>query len=60
ADASGDGRNAAEAPGAAHLALDNLLATDEFESLTTREREVVRFMLLGHSSKSSTILGAVP
>ena len=52
ADASGDGQDAAAAPGAAHLALDDLLATDEFESLTTREREVVRFMLLGHSSKS--------
>lgn len=25
---------------------------DEFERLTAREREVIRFMLLGHSSKS--------
>lgn len=52
ADACGDGQDAGAAPGVVHLALDDLLATDEFECLTTREREVVRFMLLGHSSKS--------
>ena len=47
-----DRASAAAAPGMAHLALDQLLAMDEFERLTAREREVVRLMLLGHSSKS--------
>ena len=47
----GDGPAAATAAGT-HHALDDLLVMDEFERLTTREREVVRFMLLGHSSKS--------
>ena len=39
-------------PAGAHHALDEILVMEEFERLTTREREVVRFMLLGHSSKS--------
>lgn len=51
-DASDDGGSAAATPAGAHLALDEILVMDEFERLTTREREVVRFMLLGHSSKS--------
>ena len=52
ADSSDGGGNAATAPAGPHLALDEILVMDEFERLTTREREVVRFMLLGHSSKS--------
>ena len=51
-DAPDDGGNAAATPAGAHCALDDLLVMDEFERLTTREREVVRLMLLGHSSKS--------
>ena len=51
-DASDDGGSAATAPADAHLALDEVLEKNEFEPLTTREREVVRLMLLGHSSKS--------
>lgn len=34
------------------LALDQILKLDDFQCLTTREREIVKFMLLGHSSKS--------
>lgn len=52
ADPSGDGGTAAAGQASPHLALDEILEIDEFECLTTREREVVRFMLLGHSSKS--------
>ena len=51
-DASDDGGSAAATPAGAHHALDDLLVMDEFERLTAREREVVRFILLGHSSKS--------
>ena len=51
-DTSDDGGSAAATPAGAHHALDEILVMDEFERLTTREREVVRFMLLGHSSKS--------
>lgn len=51
-DSSSDGARAAVTPEGAHLALDDILVMKEFECLTTREREVVRFMLLGHSSKS--------
>ncbi|MDD9981759.1 MAG: helix-turn-helix transcriptional regulator [Gammaproteobacteria bacterium] len=50
--ASDEGGSAAATPVGTHRALDDLLVLDEFERLTTREREVVRFMLLGHSSKS--------
>ena len=51
-DASDDGASAATAPADTHLALGEVLEMNEFEPLTTREREVVRLMLLGHSSKS--------
>ena len=51
-DASGDGGSAAATRTGPHLALDELLVMDELERLTAREREVVRLMLLGHSSKS--------
>ena len=50
--ASDEGGSAEGTPMGTHRALDDLLVLDEFERLTTREREVVRFMLLGHSSKS--------
>lgn len=49
---SGDGGIAGTAQTGSHLALDEILEVNEFACLTTREREVVRFMLLGHSSKS--------
>ena len=49
---SDDGGGAAATPAETHLALDEVLGMNEFERLTTREREVVRLMLLGHSSKS--------
>ena len=52
ADSSDDVGSAAATPARPHHALDDLLAMDEFERLTAREREIVRFMLLGHSSKS--------
>ena len=51
-DASDDGGSAATTPAGAHHALDEILVMGEFERLTTREREIVRLMLLGHSSKS--------
>ena len=51
-DPSDDEGIAEETPARVYRTLDDLLAIDEFERLTTREREVVRFMLLGHSSKS--------
>ena len=51
-DASDDGGSATATPAGAHRALDEILVMEEFERLTTKEREVVRFMLLGHSSKS--------
>lgn len=35
-----------------HLDLGQILELDEFECLTPREREIVEFILLGHSSKS--------
>ncbi len=52
ADRSSDGGIASTGQTESHLALDEILEMEEFACLTTREREVVRFMLLGHSSKS--------
>ena len=52
ADSSDGSGSAAATPAGPHHALNDLLVMDEFERLTAREREVVRFMLLGHSSKS--------
>ena len=52
ADSSDDSGSAVATPAGTHPALHDLLVMDEFERLTTREREVVRLMLLGHSSKS--------
>ena len=49
---SGDGGAPAADQGESHLALGQILEIDDFECLTTRERDIVRLMLLGHSSKS--------
>ena len=52
AEPSGDGGTVAAGHAGTDLALEQILEIDEFGGLTTREREVVRLMLLGHSSKS--------
>ena len=51
-DLSGGDATAMAGQAGSHRALDELLEIDEFACLTMREREIVRFMLLGHSSKS--------
>ena len=49
---SGSGGSAAADQARSDLALDQVLEIDEFRCLTRREREIVKYMLLGHSSKS--------
>ena len=49
---SSSGGRTEEGQARADLALDQILEIDEFRCLTRREREIVKYMLLGHSSKS--------